>query len=133
MEVFLPLPAIGTRKAEQGDETARSADGAGDATAGAPADHSVWARGRRRFRPRRFSLLTEVTEAMRHEANDRGATLHGNPGDPTRFLLHEIRADRGDVVNVEQAAEKGLRPSAEADSLLCDGIATHLRRPEEAP
>ncbi len=40
-------------------------------------------------------------EAMRPEANDGGATLHEDPGDPTRFLLHEIRADRRDIVNVQ--------------------------------
>ncbi|TNC10719.1 antibiotic biosynthesis monooxygenase [Methylobacterium terricola] len=56
---------------------------------------------RRGQRERFLRLLTEVMEAMRHEATYRGATLHEDPGDPARFLLHDIWADHEDVVNVQ--------------------------------
>ncbi|MFH6785473.1 MULTISPECIES: putative quinol monooxygenase [Methylobacterium] len=52
-------------------------------------------------RERFLRLLTGVMEAMRHEATYRAATLHEDPDDPTRFLLHEIWADHEDVVNVQ--------------------------------
>ncbi|BCM87066.1 putative quinol monooxygenase [Methylobacterium indicum] len=52
-------------------------------------------------RERFLDLLTAVMDAMRHEATYRAATLHADPDDPTRFLLHEIWADHDDVVNVQ--------------------------------
>ncbi len=52
-------------------------------------------------RERFLQLLTEVMDTMGREANYRAATLHEDPDDPTRFLLHEVWADHQDVVNVQ--------------------------------
>lgn len=50
-----------------------------------------------------LSLLDGVLDAMRHEAMFRNATLHRDPADPCRFLLHETWADHDDVVAVQLA------------------------------
>ncbi|MEH6718802.1 MAG: putative quinol monooxygenase [Aurantimonas endophytica] len=52
-------------------------------------------------RGRFLALLTGVLEAMRHEETYRGATLHVDPDDPLRFLLHEVWVDHEEVVNVQ--------------------------------
>ena len=52
-------------------------------------------------RERFLSLLNGVLDAMRHEANFVNATLHGDPADPDRFLLHETWADHQDVLDVQ--------------------------------
>lgn len=52
-------------------------------------------------RERFLRLLTDVLAAMAHEANYRDATLHEDPADPKRFLLHEVWADHDDVVAVQ--------------------------------
>lgn len=52
-------------------------------------------------RERFLELLTNVLRAMAHEANYRSATLHEDPVDPRRFLLHEVWADHDDVVEVQ--------------------------------
>lgn len=54
-------------------------------------------------RERFLRLLTEVLDAMRKEATFRNATLHVDPDDPNRFLLHETWADYQDVVEVQLA------------------------------
>ena len=56
---------------------------------------------RPRERGRFLALLTGVLEAMCHEENYRSATLHVDPADSLRFLLHEVWADHEDVVNVQ--------------------------------
>lgn len=40
-----------------------------------------------------LSLLTPVLDAMRHEPTFINATLHRDPDDPTRFMIHETWAD----------------------------------------
>lgn len=52
-------------------------------------------------RERFLHLLTQVLTAMAHEATYRAATLHEDPADPQRFLLHEVWADHDDVVQVQ--------------------------------
>jgi quinol monooxygenase YgiN len=52
-------------------------------------------------RERFLSLLNGVLDAMRHEANFRNATLHRDPTDSCRFLLHETWADHQDVIDVQ--------------------------------
>jgi quinol monooxygenase YgiN len=52
-------------------------------------------------RERFLSLLNGVLDAMRHEQNFRNATLHRDPADPCRFLLHETWADHQDVLDVQ--------------------------------
>lgn len=48
-----------------------------------------------------LALLTPVLDAMRAEASFLSATLHRDPQDPARFVLHEIWADRRDLVEVQ--------------------------------
>lgn len=48
-----------------------------------------------------LSLLTPVLDAMRHEPTFINATLHRNPDDPTRFMIHETWADRQDLIEVQ--------------------------------
>ncbi|WAJ26104.1 putative quinol monooxygenase [Antarcticirhabdus aurantiaca] len=52
-------------------------------------------------RGRFLSLLADVLDAMKQEATYCSATLHEDPGDPSRFLLHEVWTDHEDVVNVQ--------------------------------
>lgn len=52
-------------------------------------------------RERFLSLLEGVLDTMRSEANFRNATLHRDPVDDRRFLLHETWADHEDVLNVQ--------------------------------
>jgi quinol monooxygenase YgiN len=52
-------------------------------------------------RDRFLDLLGGVLDAMRHEANFENATLHADPADPSRFLLHETWADHQDVLDVQ--------------------------------
>ncbi len=54
-------------------------------------------------RERFLHLLDGVLDAMREEATFRNATLHADPADPNRFLLHETWADHQDVVDVQLA------------------------------
>ncbi len=46
-------------------------------------------------------LLHPVLDAMRQEASFVSATLHRDPDDPARFLLHEIWADRAELIAVQ--------------------------------
>ena len=55
-------------------------------------------------RERFLSLLNGVLDAMRSEANFVNATLHSDPDDPDRFLLHETWADHQDVLSADQAS-----------------------------
>ena len=48
-----------------------------------------------------LDLLTGVLDAMRREAMFVNATLHVDPTDPNRFLLHETWRDHDDVVAVQ--------------------------------
>ncbi|MDQ2703632.1 MAG: antibiotic biosynthesis monooxygenase [Pseudomonadota bacterium] len=52
-------------------------------------------------RERFLSLLNGVLDAMRYETTFVNATLHGDPADPDRFLLHETWTDHQDVVDVQ--------------------------------
>ena len=52
-------------------------------------------------RERFLSLLNGVLDAMRDETTFINATLHSDPADPDRFLLHETWADHQDVVDVQ--------------------------------
>ena len=52
-------------------------------------------------RERFHSLLNGVLDAMRDETTFINATLHGDPADPNRFLLHETWADHQDVLDVQ--------------------------------
>lgn len=52
-------------------------------------------------RERFLSMLGDVLDAMRHEASFRNATLHCDPGDTHRFMLHETWADHQDVLEVQ--------------------------------
>ncbi|MEF2551922.1 putative quinol monooxygenase [Aurantimonas sp. A2-1-M11] len=54
-------------------------------------------------RERFLERLTGVLDAMRHEATFRSATLHEDPENPQRFLLHEVWSDHDDVVTVQMA------------------------------
>ena len=54
-------------------------------------------------RERFLSLLNGVLEAMRHEAMFVGATLHADPENDTRFLLHETWQSHEDVLSVQLA------------------------------
>jgi len=56
---------------------------------------------RREQRERFLSLLNGVLDAMRSEANFVNATLHSDPDDPDRFLLHETWAGHQDVLDVQ--------------------------------
>jgi quinol monooxygenase YgiN len=52
-------------------------------------------------RERFLGLLTGVLDAMRHEASFVNATLHADPADRCRFLLHESWADHQEVLDVQ--------------------------------
>ena len=52
-------------------------------------------------RDRFLRLLTGVLDAMREESMFVSATLHEDPADPNRFLLHEIWQDHQDVLEVQ--------------------------------
>lgn len=55
-----------------------------------------------RGRPGRFlTLLNGVLDAMREEPMFVSATLHDDPADDSRFLLHETWRDHGDVLDVQ--------------------------------
>lgn len=54
-------------------------------------------------RPRFLALLNGVLDAMRAEEGFIAATLHEDPQDPLRFLLHETWRDHDEVVEVELA------------------------------
>lgn len=54
-------------------------------------------------RERFLGLLNDVLDAMRHEATFRGATLHVDPADACRFLLHEVWDDYREVMEVQIA------------------------------
>lgn len=71
-------------------------------------------------RERFLRLLRGVLDAMRHEATFEAATLHEDPADPRRFLLHEVWADHDDVVDV-QLARAYRREWHEALPELLDG------------
>jgi quinol monooxygenase YgiN len=48
-----------------------------------------------------LELLTPVLDAMRREPTFVTASLHRDPAEPSRFLLHEVWADRADLVEVQ--------------------------------
>lgn len=50
-----------------------------------------------------LSMLNGVLDAMRHEATFVNATLHRDPADASRFLLHETWTDHKDVLEVQLA------------------------------
>ncbi len=56
-------------------------------------------------RPQQFerfqSLLDGVLDAMRHEPMFVSATLHHDPENPCRLMLHETWADHQDVLDVQ--------------------------------
>lgn len=52
-------------------------------------------------RERFLHLLTGVLDAMREECMFVCATLHGDPTNPHRFLLHEVWQDHQDVLDVQ--------------------------------
>lgn len=52
-------------------------------------------------RDRFLSLLNGVLDAMRHEDKFINATLHRDPANELRFLLHETWADHQDVLDVQ--------------------------------
>lgn len=54
-------------------------------------------------RQRFLSLLNGVLDAMRHEPMFVSATLHADPENATRFLLHETWQSHEDVVSVQLA------------------------------
>jgi quinol monooxygenase YgiN len=58
---------------------------------------------RRDQRTRFLTLLGDVLDAMRHEDMFLNATLHQDPEDEYRFLLHETWADHQDVLDVQLA------------------------------
>lgn len=58
---------------------------------------------RRQQRDRFMALLSDVLDAMRAEAMFVSATLHADPDDPDRFLLHEVWRDHQDVLAVQLA------------------------------
>jgi quinol monooxygenase YgiN len=63
-------------------------------------------------------LLTPVLDAMREEASFVSATLHRDPADPARFLLHEIWADRQDLIEVQMKRPYRAEYEARLPSLL---------------
>jgi len=48
-----------------------------------------------------LDLLMPVLDAMRAEPSFITASLHRDPADPCRFLLHEVWADRAELVEVQ--------------------------------
>ncbi|MDT3379887.1 putative quinol monooxygenase [Labrys portucalensis] len=52
-------------------------------------------------RERFLVMLDELLDTMRHEENFVNATLHSDPEDPCRFLLHETWVDHQDVLDVQ--------------------------------
>ena len=52
-------------------------------------------------RVRFLVMLDELLDTMRHEENFVNATLHSDPEDPCRFLLHETWVDHQDVLDVQ--------------------------------
>jgi len=54
-------------------------------------------------RERFLALLTGVLDAMRGEESFVSATLHQDPEDANRFLLHEVWRDHQEVVEVQLA------------------------------
>ncbi len=54
-------------------------------------------------RERFLRLLNGVLDAMRHEAMFVGATLHADPENDNRFLLHETWQSHEDVLMVQLA------------------------------
>ncbi|HYF06173.1 MAG TPA: putative quinol monooxygenase [Acetobacteraceae bacterium] len=66
-----------------------------------PVTYTVVFRVRPAERERFQALLGGVLDAMRSEAGFLSATLHVDPGDANRFLLHETWRDHKEVVEVE--------------------------------
>lgn len=58
-------------------------------------------RVRPQHQERFMSLLNGVLDAMRNEAMFISATLHVDPEDPNRLMLHETWADHQDVLDVQ--------------------------------
>jgi quinol monooxygenase YgiN len=52
-------------------------------------------------RQRFLDLLAGVIQSMQAETAYVCATLHVDPADPRRFLLHEIWRDHDDVINIQ--------------------------------
>ena len=52
-------------------------------------------------RERFLGMLNTLLDTMRHEATFVNATLHGDPADPCRFLLHETWVDHQEVLDVQ--------------------------------
>ncbi len=52
-------------------------------------------------RARFLALLGHVLDQMRHEAMFHGCTLHEDPADDHRFMLHETWEDHQDVLDVQ--------------------------------
>ena len=48
-----------------------------------------------------LQLLTPVLDAMRQEPTFVTASLHRDPADPSLFLLHEVWADRTELIEVQ--------------------------------
>jgi quinol monooxygenase YgiN len=48
-----------------------------------------------------LDLLTPVLDAMRAEPSFITASLHRDPADASRFLLHEVWADRTELIEVQ--------------------------------
>ena len=65
-----------------------------------------------------LNLLTPVLDAMRHETTFVSAALHRSPDDPTSFMLYEVWADRGDLVNVQMKRDYRATYEAQLPDLL---------------
>ncbi|MBK1660785.1 antibiotic biosynthesis monooxygenase [Paracraurococcus ruber] len=63
-------------------------------------------------------LLHPVLDAMRAEPGFVSAALHRDPADPARFLLHEIWADRQDLVEVQMRRPYRAEYEAQLPALL---------------
>jgi quinol monooxygenase YgiN len=71
------------------------------ATAGEPVTVLVTLRIRPGREAEFLALLAPVLDAMRTEPTFVTASLHRDPADPSRFLLHEVWADRTDLIEVQ--------------------------------
>ena len=77
-------------------------------------------------------LLMPVLDAMRHEKTFINAVLHRDPADPTRFMLYETWADRGDLVEVQMKREYRRAYEARLPDLLREPRQAQLWHPLRA-
>jgi quinol monooxygenase YgiN len=74
-------------------------------------------------------LLDHILDVMREEQNFLSATLHVDPDDPNRFMLHEVWRDHTNVVEVQLHREYRGKWHAALPGLLVSERVIHRWTP----